>query len=239
VKDQRATRKRQRGEQADSAGADSQGVRSGMTWPPSLPFELALARAKALDERSLSLLYARYLPVVYRYHLARLGDPHLAEDLTAESFIAMVEQIARARAEDELTFAAWLLGIARNKLLMYYRARRSRPAPVYGLSDDLPLYTRADEDDPLAVLSARESWSEVVTALNELTEEQRTVVLYRCVLGYSAEEVGALLHKQAGAVRALQFRALAALARRLGAQHPEFPNVSPRQARSAKEQADG
>jgi RNA polymerase sigma-70 factor, ECF subfamily len=209
-----------------------------MTWPPSLPFEMALTRAKALDERSLSLLYARFLPVVYRYHLARLGDPHLAEDLTAETFIAMVEQIARARAEDELSFAAWLLGIARNKLLMQFRAARSRPAPVYGLPDDLPLYTRADEDDPLAVLSARESWSEVVTALNELTEEQRTVVLYRCVLSYSAEEVGVLLGKQAGAVRALQFRALAALARRLSAQHPEFPDMSPRQARRAKGQVD-
>lgn len=206
-----------------------------MTWPPSLPFETALARAKSLDERSLSLLYARFLPVIYRYQLARLGDPHLAEDLTAETFIAMVEQIARARAEDELTFAAWLLGIARNKLLMYYRARRSRPAPVYGVPEELPLYARADEDDPLAVLSARESWSEVAAALDELTEEQRNVVLYRCVLGYSAEEVGALLGKQAGAVRALQFRALATLARLL---RNADPSQAPRpQAPPGKGQA--
>jgi len=208
-----------------------------MTWPPSLPFETALARAKSLDERSLSLLYARFLPVIYRYHLARLGDPHVAEDLTAETFIAMVEQIARARAEDELTFAAWLLGIARNKLLMYFRARRGRPAPVYGVPDDFPLYTRADEDDPLAVLSARESWGEVVAALDELTEEQRNVVLYRCVLGYSAEEVGALLGKQAGAVRALQFRALASLAQRLGTPDTDSPPLVSRHSPSAKGRA--
>jgi RNA polymerase sigma-70 factor (ECF subfamily) len=209
-----------------------------MTWPPSLPFETALARAKTLDERSLSLLYARFLPVIYRYHLARLSDPHLAEDLTAETFIAMVEQIARARAEEELTFAAWLLGIARNKLLMHFRARRSRPAPVYGVPDELPLYTSAEEDDPLAVLSARESWSEVVVALDELTEEQRNVVLYRCVLGYSAEEVGGLIGKQAGAVRALQFRALASLARRLSVQRPDLPTTPPRHAPSARRQTD-
>jgi RNA polymerase sigma-70 factor (ECF subfamily) len=207
-----------------------------MTWPPSLPFETALARAKSLDERALSLLYARFLPVIYRYQLARLGDPHVAEDLTAETFMAMVEQIARTRAGDELTFAAWLLGIARNKLLMYFRSRRGKPAPVYGVPEDFPLYARADEDDPLAVLSARESWGEVAAALDELTEEQRSVVLYRCVLGYSAEEVGVLLGKQAGAVRALQFRALASLARRLSAQRPDRPPTSPRHAPSAKGQ---
>jgi RNA polymerase sigma-70 factor (ECF subfamily) len=205
-----------------------------MTWPPSLPFETALLRAKALDERCLSLLYARFLPVIYRFHLARVGDPHVAEDLTAETFIAMVEQVARARATEELGFAAWLLGIARNKLLMYFRARRSRPAPVYGVPDELPLYTRADEADPLDVLTARESWSDIVTALNTLTEEQRTVVLYRCVLGYSAEEVGELLGKQAGAVRALQFRALASLAHRLRAPDVNSPHMLSRHPPSAK-----
>jgi RNA polymerase sigma factor (sigma-70 family) len=130
----------------------------------------------------------------------------------------MVEQIARVRATEELGFAAWLLQVARNKELMYFRARRSRPVPVYGVPDEFPLYTRAEEADPLDVLTARESWSDVVAALNTLTEEQRAVVLYRCVLDYSAEEVGVLLGKQAGAVRALQFRALAALAQRL---HPQ------------------
>jgi RNA polymerase sigma-70 factor, ECF subfamily len=208
-----------------------------MTWPPSLPFDQALARAKALDERCLSLLYARFLPVIYRFELARVGDQHVAEDLTAETFIAMVEQIAGTRAEDELTFAAWLLGIARNKLLMYFRTRRTRPATVYGVPHEFPLYTRGDEGDPLAVLSARERWSDIVVALHTLTEEQRTVVLYRCVLGYSAEDVGELLGKQAGAVRALQFRALASLARRLSSQDVDLAAALPRHPPAAKGQA--
>ena len=209
-------------------------MRSGMTWPPSLPFDVALTRAKALDDRCLSLLYARFLPVVYRFHLARVSDPHVAEDLTAETFIVMVEQISRTRATEELSFAAWLLGIARNKTLMHFRAQQRRPAPVYGVPDEFPLYTHADEDDPLDVLTARESWSVIVTALNTLTEEQRAVVLYRCVLGYSAEEVGELLGKQAGAVRALQFRALASLARRLDFQATDPSIAPPRHPPAAK-----
>jgi RNA polymerase sigma-70 factor, ECF subfamily len=223
-------------ERTDEHNRREQAMRSGMTWPPSLPFDVALLRAKALDERCLSLLYARFLPVIYRFHLARLSDRHVAEDLTAETFIAMVEQISRTRATEELSFAAWLLGIARNKALMYFRARRSRPAAVYGVPDEFPLYTRADEDDPLDVLMARESWSDIVAALNLLTEEQRTVVLYRCVLDYSAEEVGGLLGKQAGAVRALQFRALASLAHSLNSQDPVSSLMPPRHPSATKGQ---
>jgi RNA polymerase sigma factor (sigma-70 family) len=82
----------------------------------------------------------------------------------------------------------------------------------------------AEADDPLHILTARESWSEVATALNRLTEEQRMVVLYRCVLGYSTEEVGQLLGKPAGTIRALQFRALAQLSRLLGVEQIGTPS---------------
>jgi RNA polymerase sigma-70 factor (ECF subfamily) len=192
-----------------------EGGMPGMTWPPALPFARVLDRARKLDSAATGQLYARFLPVVYRYVLARVGDVHTAEDLTSDTFFAMVEQISTARAQDELSFAAWLLGIARNKVLMHYRRRRTGPTFAPELDDDAHPSAYAEEDDPLAIITARESWSEVVGALNRLTEEQRTVVLYRCVLGYSTDEVAGLMGKKAGTIRALQFRALASLARLL------------------------
>jgi RNA polymerase sigma-70 factor (ECF subfamily) len=192
-----------------------EGGMPGITWPPAQPFARVLDRARALDSAATGQLYARFLPVVYRYVLARVGDVHTAEDLTSDTFIAMVEQISATRAQDELSFAAWLLGIARNKVLMHYRRRRTGPTFAPELDDDAHPSASAEEDDPLAIITARESWSEVVGALNRLTEEQRAVVLYRCVLGYSTEEVAGLMGKKAGTIRALQFRALASLARLL------------------------
>lgn len=190
--------------------------RPGMTWPPTLPFDRVLERAKALDKTALSMLYKRFLPVVYRYTLARVADIHQAEDITADTFIAVVEHIATTRASDELGFAAWLLGIARNKVAMYFRQRRGQPPLQHTMPEDAEPVAGAEGDDPLTIITARESWSEVVRALNLLTEEQRTVVLYRCVLGYPADDVARLMEKQPGTIRALQFRALASLARHLG-----------------------
>ncbi len=197
---------------------------TGMTWPPAAPFALVLQRAQAADQQAMSMIYKRMLPVVYRYALARVGDTHVAEDVTSETFFAVVEHIADTRAHDELTFAAWTLGIARNQVAMHFRRLRSHPE-TYLDSDDsdsalAPLAQRIQRD-PLEIITARERWAEVVAALDHLTDEQRSVILYRCVLGYSSEEVAQLLRKQPGAIRALQFRALASLSRYLALAEPE------------------
>jgi RNA polymerase sigma-70 factor (ECF subfamily) len=206
---------------ADDAGdapeeREERAWKSGMTWPPGYPFALVLQRARQQDQQALSALYKRFLPVVYRFVLARVDDPHLAEDLTADTFFAMVKDIGGTRASDELGFSAWVLGIARSRIAQHFRRQQIRAAAERELAPTAEPITSQDQDEPLTIITARESWGIVVAALNRLTEEQRAVVLYRCVLGYSAEEVGSLLDKQPGTIRALQFRALASLARHLG-----------------------
>ena len=199
-----------------------------MTWPPAMPFSDVIHRARSSDSQALTLLYRRFLPVVYRFILARVADIPTAEDLTSETFFAVIERISETRAHDELTFAAWALGIARNQVASYYRRQRARPTARLGEPDESLFVAVAGDGDPLNVITARERWAEVVGALNQLTEDQRNVLLYRVILGYSAEDVGALLDKQPGAVRALQFRALASLARILGVSPParERPDAS-------------
>lgn len=187
--------------------------KSGMTWPPDFPFALVLQRAQQQDQQALSALYKRLLPVVYRFVLARVSDPHLAEDLTADTFFAVVKDIGETRANDELGFSAWVLGIARSRVLQHFRRQHVRIEAERDLAPIVEPLTSDDEDDPLEIITARESWGTIVAALNRLTDDQRSVVLYRCVLGYSAEEVANLLDKQPGTIRALQFRALASLAR--------------------------
>ena len=212
----------------------SVGSRTGMTWPPALPFEQALTRAQAADQHAMSLIYKRFLPVVYRFALARVGDVHAAEDITSETFFVIVERIRETRAQDELTFVAWALGIARNQIAMHFRRLKSRPTSQLSDEDDIAADYLPGERDPLDVITARESLSEVVAALDQLTEEQRSVILYRCVLDYSADDVAQLLGKQAGAIRALQFRALASLARLLSANASASEHASGSMAQPAR-----
>jgi DNA-directed RNA polymerase specialized sigma subunit, sigma24 homolog len=90
-----------------------------MTWPPALSFGTVLERARAHDKQATGLLYKRFLPVVYRFVLARVGDAHHAEDITADTFFAMIESIGTTRAQGRA-------GVRR--LGARHRAQQGRPA---------------------------------------------------------------------------------------------------------------
>jgi RNA polymerase sigma-70 factor, ECF subfamily len=183
-------------------------------WPPGRTFERVLQQARTREADALSLLYRRFLPAIYRFHLARVGEVATAEDLTSETFFAAMASIDQVRAQDELGFATWVLGIARHKLSQHYRILSRRREIALAEATEPP--ATAEQDDPLAIIMARERWTEVVAALNRLTPEQRLVVLHRCILGHSTDEVAAMMDKPANAIYGLQFRALAALERHLG-----------------------
>jgi RNA polymerase sigma-70 factor (ECF subfamily) len=212
------------GYRAPLSGETSGGT--GYTWPPGLPFGPTLERARQLDQTAISMLYRRFLPIVYRYALAHVGTAPQAEDVTSETFYAMVDGVASTRAQDESGFTAWLLGIAHHKIARHYRTLRARPETALTLAEDAHPFAVAEEDDPQAVVTARERWSEIVDALQSLTEEQRVVVVYRCALGYSTTEVAEMLGKPENAVRGLQFRALASLSRHLQASERQIQQES-------------
>ena len=153
--------------------------------------------------------------MIYRFLHSRTGNTALAEDLTSDTFFAIMESLSALRAQDELGFATWALGIARNKLAMHFRRIKTRPEVSIDVADMAEPTTVADEGDPLAVLTARERWADVVAALNQLTPEQRETLWRRCLLGESADEVAHAMGKPTNAIYGLQFRALTALARYL------------------------
>jgi RNA polymerase sigma-70 factor, ECF subfamily len=64
-------------------------------------------------------LYDDALPRVYGYLLARCGDTGLAEELTAESFLAAVHAARKPGAPDPSI--PWLIGVARHKLADHWR----------------------------------------------------------------------------------------------------------------------
>ncbi|HEU5197983.1 MAG TPA: sigma-70 family RNA polymerase sigma factor [Ktedonobacterales bacterium] len=187
-------------------------------------FEQLLKQARQGEAESLSALYHQFLPGVFSYIAARVPDRHTAEDLTSEVFLKMVEGIHRLQAQEEANFAAWLFRIARITVAGYYRQREHQPTLLSlasPLFDDehsqgpLVLLSHHPEDDPVRWAEARAEWSEVVQAINQLTEDQRQVLIGRLVMGYDVRTVARMLGKQPNAIKALQFRGLQALHRLL------------------------
>jgi RNA polymerase sigma-70 factor, ECF subfamily len=76
-------------------------------------------REGAAADSTLTALYHRALPLVYGYLLPRCGSAGLAADLTADTFMAAVAAAKRDHPPD-LT-VAWLVGVARHKLVDHWR----------------------------------------------------------------------------------------------------------------------
>ena len=144
-------------------------------------------------------LYDAALPQVYGYLLARCGRRALAEDLTAETFLAAVAACRREPPPTPST--GWLVGIARHKLVDHWRATE-RERLVAVVTEDV-----ADPwDAHLDVLLAQE-------VLAEQSGLHRAALSLRYLDGLSVGEVAHVLGRTRRATDALLGRARAAFRR--------------------------
>jgi RNA polymerase sigma-70 factor (ECF subfamily) len=148
-------------------------------------------------------MYGQALPRVYGYLLPRCGDTALAEDLTAETFLAAVT--AADQPDPPEVSVAWLVGVARHKLVDHWRqAGREQRALAAGAPGD------AAVDDPWdAVVDASVAYA----ALARLPGQQRAALTLRYLDDLPVAEVAAHLGRTLHATETLLVRARAALRR--------------------------
>jgi RNA polymerase sigma-70 factor, ECF subfamily len=146
-------------------------------------------------------LYDTALPEVYGYLLARCGQRALAEDLTAETFLAAV------RAETEgggPTTVPWLIGTARHKLVDHWRRQEREQRSLRLLSGE----ERPEDpwDAEVDALRARQ-------VLEQLSPQHRAALTLRYVDDLPVPRVAALLERTVHATEALLVRARTAFRR--------------------------
>jgi len=136
-------------------------------------------------------LYDEALPQVYGYLLARCSQRAVAEDLTAETFLAAV------RADGPVS-VAWLIGTARHKLVDHWRRREREERSLRLVEGD------GGVDDPwdvqLDALRAQQ-------VLDGLSAQHRAVLTLRYLDDLAVPSVAALLGRTVHATEALLVRA--------------------------------
>jgi RNA polymerase sigma-70 factor (ECF subfamily) len=181
--------------------------------PQPIPLEVeraAVDRARLGDQQALADLYDWYMPRVYRYAVARVGNVAEAEDLTEEVFLKMLGAIGGFRWRD-VPFSSWLFRIAHNHIATHYRRNAQRGGPMAGLTEDMIDVGQS----PSSVVEERITLEEVRRAAEQLPEAQRDVITLRFAVGLSIAETAKALGKREGNVKALQHKAVAKLQRML------------------------
>ena len=188
---------------------------------PSPPAEPTCEQARMMamvkaaqngDGEAFGQLYDTYVELVHRYISYRVNNHALAEDLTSETFLRALRRISTFTWQGR-DFGAWLVTIARNLIADHFKSSRyklehSTPDLVEAGADGL-------EDGPENEVLAGITNAALLDAVRKLGHEQQECIVLRFLQGLSVAETAAILGKNEGAVKALQYRAVKALGRLL------------------------
>ncbi len=167
-----------------------------------------LARARQLDPEALAHIHDTYYTSIFRYVAFRVSDHATAEDLTSEVFTRLLAAL-RDKNAPQNTLRGWLYGVAARVVSDHHR--KAYRTPQVELDESLV----STDHNPADIVEGKLTQESVQRAMQDLTEEQRHVLSLRFGSDMPIQDVARALGKSEGAVKQLQARAVAALARKL------------------------
>lgn len=164
-------------------------------------------RAQDGDVEAYGELYLRHAAQVYGYLAAHVDSAQDAEDLTGDVFTRCWQALPGYH-ERGVPFPAYLLRIARNALIDYYRRQKNYLHLAIDEADAVPDEVQTQ---PVEIVLSRLELQHLRHLLDQLRTDYRTVLVLRFLSDLSVTETARVMDRTAGAVRVLQHRALAAL----------------------------
>lgn len=167
-------------------------------------------RALAGDRSALAHIYDMYAKSIYRYHYSRTGNAADAEDLTSQTFMAVIESLPRYQHRNN--FTAWIFQIARNKAMDHFRGNHRHGEIQEWVADPAQV-------DALEAVVRNESRTRLKSLLHLLDEQERELIRLRYTAELSFVEIAHLLGRREDAVRKALRRILDSLAVQMEAQN--------------------
>lgn len=171
-------------------------------------------RAQAGDAEAFGQIYDRYLDTVFRFIYFRVGNRQLAEDLASDTFLRALKRIGSFTWQGRDP-GAWLVTIARNLVADHFKSGRYRLEVTTGDVLDADREDRGPEGSPESAVVDHITNVALLTAVKQLNPEQQECIVLRFLHGFSVAETAQAMGKNEGAIKALQYRAVRALARLL------------------------
>ena len=162
-----------------------------------------LGRIERADEAAFRELYRAFSRRLYAYVLRQLGDPAQAEEIVADSLYEVWKAPARFRGDAQ--FSTWLIGIARNKVLMAFRSRK--PDSKHEDLDDVAETLAAEDGSAFDMLANAQRREGVRHCMDKLSDNHRECVHLVFYEGMSLAEVAEVQACPEGTVKTRLFHA--------------------------------
>ena len=141
------------------------------------------------DEKCLEVLVVKHKQKLFGFIYSKVGDRQLAEDIFQDTFIKVIRTLKKGNYNDEGKFLPWVMRIAHNLVIDYFRK-----------SNRLPKFNRTDEFDIFSVLSddtknkeseiiQEQLYGQITGLIQYLPKDQREVLNMRIYNELSFKEI--------------------------------------------------
>jgi RNA polymerase sigma-70 factor (ECF subfamily) len=156
------------------------------------------------DKKAFYILVGRWNKPIINFFYKSIGDQETAEDLAQEVFINVWKT---KNYNPRAPFYSWLYRIAKNKLIDYYRKKK----PVIVSIDDKPEVIDISAPFQLNIvdkLISQEEQKMLKNALNELSEDQKTILILSKYQKLAYEDIAKIMDCSSDTVKVRVFRAV-------------------------------
>ncbi|MCF6353005.1 MAG: RNA polymerase sigma factor, partial [Cyclobacteriaceae bacterium] len=131
------------------------------------------------NEESFEVLLNRYKSNVFTNIYLIVKDTYIAEDLTQDTFIKAIKTLRSGRYNEEGKFKPWILRIAHNLAIDYFRRKKRYPTIV--MEDGSNVFNTLEfSEAPYENFQVQEDTKKKLRSfIDELPENQREVILMR------------------------------------------------------------
>ncbi len=150
-------------------------------------------------------IYLKHSSLVYNVALQYVQNKEDAEEITQDVFVKVYDKHKNFKGDSALK--TWIYRITVNTALDYIKAKNRKKRAAFKNSDDTALEFIGDFDHPGVLLENKENMAQLFMAINELPENQRTVLILLKVDDLSQKEVAEILEKSPKAVESIFQRA--------------------------------
>lgn len=170
-------------------------------------------RVRAGDDEAFRCIFERYARPMVSFIYGMVGERHLAEELTQETFVRAYRSLSTLRSEPKIS--TWLFGIAKNVARETIRSQRKENIRVN--IDDQAVMSLCDHQPmPDSQLLDRERDQVIRDALNALDEDKRLVFTLKVFQQRSYEEIAEISGFSIAKLKTDLHRARMEMRRRIG-----------------------
>ena len=141
------------------------------------------------DERSLEALILRHKLKIYNFIYSKVFDRDTAEDIFQETFIKVIKTLKRGVYNEEGKFLPWVMRIAHNLVIDYFR--KSNRIPTFDNNDEYDIFQLIGDGNPSveSEMINEQVVKDLQKLIVELPDDQKDVLTMRLYKDMSFKEI--------------------------------------------------